>query len=186
MITDQSITLSRPCEAVLIPGGNTVQLPAGSSVRIMQALGGTYTVVTEGGEMVRIAGHDVDALGLQVAAESTRQTIPGEQITAEQLEKLVWEQLQTCYDPEIPASIVELGLVYLCRVRPLEEGGHQLEVQFTLTAPGCGMGDVLKSDIQKKVTGLPGVKRAEVSVVLEPPWTPDKMSDAARLQLGMM
>lgn len=186
MITDQPVTLSRPCEAIQIPGGNPVQLPAGSTVRITQALGGTYTVVTEGGEMVRIAGNDADALGLQVAAESTRQPIPGEQMTAEQLEKLVWEQLQTCYDPEIPASIVELGLVYLCRVRPLEEGGHQVEVQFTLTAPGCGMGDVLKADIQQKVMGLPGVKRADLSIVLEPPWTPDKMSEAARLELGMM
>lgn len=189
MTTDQRVTLSRPCAAIQVPGGHAVQLPAGASVIITQALGGTYTVITERGEMVRVAGHDADALGLEPranSASSTQQMTSSEPVTAEQLEKLVWGQLQTCYDPEIPANIVDLGLVYLCRVTPLGDSGHQVEIQFTLTAPGCGMGDVLKSDIQQKVVGLPGVQRADVQIVLEPPWTPDRMSDAARLELGMM
>lgn len=180
----QHTTLTRDCEAAEIPYGGKVQLTAGTVVTITQALGGAFTVLTPNGYMVRIAGKDADALGEDFAAEAARhQTAVSEGKT---LEQMAWEQLRTCYDPEIPVNIVDLGLVYECAVSPVAENENKVAVKFTLTAPGCGMGDYLREDIRGKLLGIPGVKEADVQVVLEPVWNQSMMSDAARLQLGLM
>ncbi len=185
MRTHEPITLSRDCEAIMIPSGERVSLPAGTEVSVIQTLGGSYTVTTPHGEMLRIAGKDADAIGEEISPASEAGA-PG---TAEEpldIEKSVWDQLRTCFDPEIPVNIVDLGLVYACRISPLPEGGNKAEVKFTLTAPGCGMGDVLKADVQAKALSVPGIEDVDVEVVVEPPWDPSRMSEAAKLQLGMM
>ncbi len=184
MKAHESITLTRDCEAIQIPSGSKMVLPAGTLVMITQSLGDTYTVTTDHGYMVRIAGKDADAMGLERSA-ALAATAPVPQ-RPEDLEKTVWDQLRTCYDPEIPVNIVDLGLVYQCTVAPLESGGHRAEVKLTLTAPGCGMGGVLAADAQAKIEALPGVREALVEIVFEPPWNPGMMSEAARLELGMM
>ena len=177
----EETVLSRDIEGTAIPYGDKVPLTAGSPVIISQALGGSYTVVTMQGYMVRIDGKDADAIGKEpVAAPSA------DELAGRPLADLVWDQLKTCYDPEIPVNIVELGLVHSAEVSPLTEGGNRVSVRFTLTAPGCGMGDILRQDIERKVIGLPGVKEADVQVQLDPPWDQTRMSDAARLQLGLM
>jgi probable FeS assembly SUF system protein SufT len=179
----ESITLSRDCEAIQIPSGAKMVLPAGTMVMITQSLGDTYTVTTDHGYMVRISGKDSDAMGLERAAPAVTTEAPR---GAGDLEKLVWEQLRTCYDPEIPVNIVDLGLVYECTVTALKDGGHRADVKITLTAPGCGMGGVLAADAQDKIGGIPGIREANVEVVFEPPWNPGMMSEAARLELGML
>lgn len=180
----EPITLIRDCEAIQIPSGTKMTLPEGTIVMITQSLGDTYTVTTDHGYMVRIAGKDADAMGLErtvtAAAPEQAPSDPAE------LERLVWDQLRTCYDPEIPVNIVDLGLVYECVVRPLGDGGHRAEVKLTLTAPGCGMGGVLAADAQAKIGALPGIREANVEIVFEPQWNPGMMSEAARLELGMM
>ncbi len=175
--------LSRDCEAVQIPSGIKLMIPAGTRVRITQSLGGTYTVVTEMGYMASIAGKDADALGMEVSASPQTPAASGEEIP---LEKKVWGQLRTCFDPEIPVNIVDLGLIYSCQILPLPEGGQRIEIKMTLTAPGCGMGEYLRSDIQNKLLGIPGVKQAAVELVWEPHWNPNMMTEAAKLQLGML
>lgn len=184
MKTNEPIILSRDCEAIQIPSGEKVMLPAGSRVTVTQSLGGSYTVTTDQGYLVRIANKDADAIGEEAEASQA------ERLTAAagpaDLEKLVWDQLKTCFDPEIPVNIVDLGLVYHCQVTPLPEGGNKVDVKFTLTAPGCGMGQVLKADMESKILSLSGVKDVDVEVVFDPPWDPSKMSDAAKLQLGFM
>jgi probable FeS assembly SUF system protein SufT len=175
--------LERDVEVTAIPYGDRISLQKGHPVIITQALGGTYTLVTMQGYMVRLDGQDADAIGKTAMAPPT-----AEEAASKSVDDLVWDQLRTCYDPEIPVNIVELGLVHSVEVtdRPEPEGGKKVAVRFTLTAPGCGMGDVLKQDIERKVLGLPGVKEADVQVQLDPPWDQTKMSDAARLQLGLM
>jgi probable FeS assembly SUF system protein SufT len=182
----ESITLSRDCEAIQVPSGTKMVLPAGTLVMITQSLGDTYTVTTDHGYMVRIAGKDADAMGLEKRPSAVAPASADAAAAPQDLEKLVWEQLRTCYDPEIPVNIVELGLVYQCTVSPLEGGGHRAEVKLTLTAPGCGMGGVLAADAQSKIEALPGIREANVEVVFEPAWNPSMMSEAARLELGMM
>ena len=177
----EEVTLTRDCKAVQIPYGYDVPLTEGEKVTIVQALGGSYTVMTERGMMVRVAGEDVEALGKQ--ASSVPQ-IDGE-VTKEKLEELVWDQLRTTYDPEIPVNIVELGLVYLCELTPLEDGSYKVKVKMTLTAPGCGMGPVLAEDVRGKIMKLPNVKDADIEVVFDPVWDRNMMSEAAKLQLGM-
>lgn len=177
----ERITLSRDVDAVEIPAGTPVTVPAGTAVMLLQSLGGTYTVQTDYGYMVRIEAKDADALGKAVRAAG-KDAPP---LRGEDLEAAIWEQLATCYDPEIPVNIVELGLVYRCDIEPAE-GGSRVEIDITLTAPGCGMGPVLENDIRQKISALPGVAEAEVNVVLEPAWHPGRMSEAARLELGMM
>jgi probable FeS assembly SUF system protein SufT len=182
---NEPITLGRDCEAVQIPNGDQVTIPAGTLVRITQSLGGTYTVITEQGYMVRIAGKDADALGKEpVAALQTAE--PTSSKGSADVESLVWDQLKTCYDPEIPINIVDLGLVYSCVITRLSDGGNEVHIRMTLTAPGCGMGEVLKADVERKVLGVPGVGKAFVEVVLDPAWGPSRMSEAAKLQLDMM
>ena len=173
------ITLSRDCEVIEIPSGTRSTLPAGSRVSIMQTLGGSYTVSgTQYGVMYRIDARDADALGLPVPADAA----PAEQKPFG--EQLVWDELKTIFDPEIPVNIVDLGLVYGCNITAAEDGGHKIEIKMSMTAPGCGMGNVLKADVESKLSRLPDVKRVNVEIVFEPPWTPARMSEAAKLQLG--
>jgi probable FeS assembly SUF system protein SufT len=181
----EPISLSRDCEAVQIPSGEEVVLPAGTEVRVAQTLGGSYTVTTAWGHMLRIAGKDADALGEEIAP-APQSGARGAAEGPVDVERMVWDQLRTCFDPEIPVNMVDLGLVYVCRVTPLPDGRNRAEVKFTLTAPGCGMGDVLKTDVETKLLSVPGVEEIDVEVVLGPPWDPSRMSEAAKLQLGMM
>lgn len=177
----ESRTVERDIEATAIPYGEKVPLKAGSTVFVMQALGGSFTAMSDQGYMVRIEGKDADAIGEQVQAGPTV-----EELESKPLKELVWDQLRTCYDPEIPVNIVDLGLVYSCDVEPLPDGGNKVSVRFSLTAPGCGMGDILKRDIEGKVAALPGVKEADVQIAFDPPWDQSRMTEAARLQLGLM
>jgi probable FeS assembly SUF system protein SufT len=181
----EMVLLSRDCEAVLIPMGTKVILKKEKPVRITQSLGGSYTVITEEGYMARIAGKDGDALGKEAAQAAAPEAAPSE-ITLERLKKDVWEQLKTCYDPEIPVNIADLGLIYKCEIEPLPEGGHKVFILMTLTAPGCGMGEALRADAQHKVSGLPGVKQVNVELTFDPPWNPSRLTEAAKLQLGML
>lgn len=185
MKSDQAITLSRECEAVSIPSGEKLRLAAGTQLWVTQSLGGSFTVMTDRGTMARIEAGDADALGLTGAAASQPEASAraGGQ---EEVEKLVWDQLKTCFDPEIPVNIVDLGLIYHCRVTSLPEGGHRVEVKFTLTARGCGMGEVLKVDIRNKILGVPGVEEVDVELVWDPPWDQTMISGAAKQQLGMV
>ena len=173
------IVLSRDCEATQIPYGNVQVLPAGTRVRIMQSLGGSYTVSTEQGFMLRIDSKDADALGLAPQVQPAAAAPP-----SEFSEKLVWDQLKTVFDPEIPVNVVDLGLIYSCKITPID-AGNKIEISMTMTAPGCGMSDVLKADIERKLSQLPGVKEVQVSIVFDPPWHPGLMTDAAKLQLGL-
>lgn len=184
MPTGEPIKISRDCEAIQIPSGGKIKLPKGTEVKITQSLGGTYTVVTMDGEMARVSGEDGDAVGQEVV-RAVNPEAPGENVS---LEQLVWDQLKTCYDPEIPINIVELGLVYECKLTPLPkpDAGTGVDIKMTLTAPGCGMGEAIKRDAESKIQHLPGVKRVNVELVWEPPWDQSKMSDAAKLKLGML
>jgi probable FeS assembly SUF system protein SufT len=173
----ETLTLTRDCMSTQIPSGIPFPLTAGTGVRLTQALGGSYTVMTNQGYMVRIDAKDADALGL--SAEAMAATAP-----QEFSEQLVWDQLRTVYDPEIPVNVVDLGLIYECKITP-QDDGQQIDLKMTMTAPGCGMADVLKSDIQRRLAGLPTVKDVRVEVVFDPPWTPVRMSEGARLQLGL-
>ena len=184
MQSTEEITLDREVASVLVPYGSTLILPAGTKVRITQALGTTFTVMTDTGYMVRIAGKDADAMGLEPPSEAPQGPIDTS-VTKEQLEELVWEQLRTCYDPEIPVNIAELGLIYGCAIEPHPEGGFRVEIQMTLTAPGCGMGDIIASEVDAKLRALPGVREVNVELVFDPPWDLSMMPESARLALGM-
>lgn len=176
----ETTTLAREVEAIQIPDGSRVLIPEGSRVLITQSLGGSYTVMTERGGMFRIEAGNADALGKEVAAEAA-----AEAGTETPLEERVWQQMKGCFDPEIPVNIVDLGLVYDCRVE--EEGaaeGAAVHVKMTLTAPACGMGPVLVEDVKSRIEGLPDVARAEVELIFDPPWNQNMMTEAARLQLG--
>jgi len=176
------IELKKEVIATTIPYGQKTTLPKGSQVEITQELGGSFTVLTDFG-LLRIEGKDSDALGRESAAKPVATAdIPTD---AKAVATQVWDAMKTCYDPEIPVNIVELGLVYENKVEPVD-GGYKVDVKFTLTAPGCGMGPILQSEVQSKVLAIPGVKSANIEVVFEPQWTQAMMSDAAKLQLGMM
>jgi len=179
MSAPEYAVVSRDIQAIEIPQGNPVPLPEGTHVRIMQSLGGTYTVMSEHGQLLRIGEKDVDAIGKQPSPDASE--APGEEAP---VEEQVWAQLRTCFDPEIPVNIVDLGLVYNCAVTELPEGGKKVAITMTLTAPGCGMGPVLASDVKQKVEGISGVQEADVEVVFDPQWSPNMMTEAARLQLG--
>jgi probable FeS assembly SUF system protein SufT len=174
------ITLSRPCEVMEIPSGIPHTLPSGAAVRMMQKLGGSYTVISsDSGRMYRIDAKDADALGFSAETAEETQASQGE-LT----EKLIWDQLKTIYDPEIPVNIADLGLIYSCIIKPHENGGNLLDVKMSMTAPGCGMGNVLKADVERKLGQLPEVTEVRVEIVFEPQWHPGLMSEAAKLQLG--
>lgn len=174
-------TLSRDCKAIQIPDGTSVILEQGHHVYITQVLGGMFTVETEFGYLARIDGRDADALGQEIPPE--RKLVDN---SDKSLDEQIWAQLRTCYDPEIPVNIVELGLIYECKIIPLDDNENRVDIMMTLTAPGCGMGEILKSDIETKVLDIPGVKSANIDLVFDPPWESSLMSEAARLQLGMM
>lgn len=180
MRMNKTAVTTREIEASEIPSGMKITIPTGSAVSITQSLGGSYTVMTGNGYMARIEGRDADAIGEEVA------TLDAAAAAGKTTEELAWDQLKTCYDPEIPVNIVDLGLVYKCEVKPMPEGGDKAEVQFTLTAPGCGMGDVLKDDVKNKLLAVPGIKEADVQVIFDPPWSMGMMSEAAKLQLGIL
>jgi probable FeS assembly SUF system protein SufT len=158
-------------------------LPGGTRVKVTQSLGGTFTVATENG-LVRIAGKDGDAIGVE--SSTPEQSAASPQAGASEVENMVWAQLKTVYDPEIPVNVVDLGLVYECRVIPLPDEGYEVKIKMTLTAPGCGMGDVLRADAQSKIMSVPSVKDVDVELVLEPPWNQSRMSEEAMFELGMM
>jgi probable FeS assembly SUF system protein SufT len=177
------ITLARDVEASVIPVGTKVTLLQGEQAYITQSLGGSYTVVVNG-NMFRVEGRNADALGLERVAAAVGGS--GQPHTQEQLEKEIWNQMRTCYDPEIPVNIVDLGLVYDCQLTPLGDNTYKVDVKMTLTAPGCGMGPVLKQDVENKVVSIEQVGEVNVEVVWEPQWNQGMMSEAARLQLGLM
>src|SRR5271165_4943083 len=178
--------LARDVEASIVPIGTKVTLQKGETAHITQSLGGTYTVIVNG-NMFRIESKDADALGIETtAASATATTTPGGPLTQEQLEKKVWESLKTCYDPEIPVNIVDLGLIYDCQLTPIGEHNFKAEVKMTLTAPGCGMGPVLAQDVQNKLISLEPIDEANVELVWDPPWNQGMMTEAAKLQLGLM
>jgi probable FeS assembly SUF system protein SufT len=175
----ERVELTRQCEAIEIPAGNKVTLEKGLEVFITQSLGGTYTIqVPAYGGLYRISGKDADALGKQV------QEVPGAIATGD-LEALVWEQLKTCYDPEIPVNIVDLGLVYGMEITPEADGTSRIDVKMTLTAQGCGMGASIAHDAQQKLMMLPGVSEANVELVWDPPWNPQMISPEGRERLGL-
>ncbi|HXR91152.1 MAG TPA: putative Fe-S cluster assembly protein SufT [Steroidobacteraceae bacterium] len=177
---NEPFVVNREVRAVLVPAGAEVKLRPGQAGYITQALGGSFTVYVEG-NLFRIAGEDAEAIGKQ--AVKPPELPPN--ATEEDVRKLAWEQMRTCYDPEIPINIVDLGLVYECNVTPNEDGTRTVEVQITLTAPGCGMGDILVDDVRDKIGRIPTVREARVSLTFDPPWNQSMMSEAARLQTGM-
>ncbi len=182
MNSHEPITLTRDVEAAIIPIGERVTLQKGERAYITQSLGGSYTVVVNG-NMFRIEGQDADALGLEVAAKPSGTGAP---ISQELLEKEIWNQLRSCYDPEIPVNIVDLGLIYDCHLSPMTPDSYKVEVKMTLTAPGCGMGPMLAQDVQNKLLSLEGVDDVAVELVWDPPWNQGMMTEHAKLQLGLM
>lgn len=179
MSSSSPITLNRDCESIEIPSGLQKKLPSGTIVRVLQSRGGSYTVSTNWGAMHRIDAKDAGALGLTAPSSAT--TVPVGPLT----KQMVLDQLKTVFDPEIPVNIVDLGLVYSHRITPLESGENRIDVKMTMTAPGCGMGNVLKADVESKLSRLPQVKEVDVELVFDPPWHAGLMTDAARLQLGL-
>jgi probable FeS assembly SUF system protein SufT len=183
MSSEQKI-LVRDVEASVVPIGTKVTLQKGETAHITQSLGGTYTVIVNG-NMFRIETKDADALGIEVVAAPVTAT-PSGPMTQEQLEKKVWEALKTCYDPEIPVNIVDLGLIYDCLLTPVGTDNYKADVKMTLTAPGCGMGPVLAQDVQNKLISLEPIDEANVELVWDPPWNQSMMTEAAKLQLGLL
>jgi probable FeS assembly SUF system protein SufT len=179
--TSEPVRFERDCAAIMVPSGDLVNLPAGQTGYITQALGGSFTVFVEG-NLFRIKNEDADAIGKE---PMPLPDLP-ENASDDQVEEAVWSQLRTCFDPEIPINIVELGLVYRCEIVKSENGKRRAEVTMTLTAPGCGMGDILVEDVRSKIELLPAIDEADVELVFDPPWNQSMMSDAARLETGMM
>jgi len=179
--TSEPIVFERDCAAVMVPQGQTVTLPAGQNGYITQALGGSFTVFVDG-NLFRIDGKDADAIGKEPPAPLT---LP-DGASDEAVEKLVWQQLRTCYDPEIPVNIVDLGLVYECRIEKTDANLRKVAISMTLTAPGCGMGDILVDDVRTKVEAVPTVAEADVELTFDPPWNHSMMSEVAKLETGMM
>lgn len=178
----ESAVLQRDVNAVTIPDGEHMALTQGQIVTIHQSLGNNFTVVAESGHMARIDGTDADALGKDVPKSAT--IVEG--TDPESIENNAWEVMRTVYDPEIPVNIVDLGLVYYCKVTPIGEQQNNVEITMTLTAPGCGMGPIIQGDVERLVKDLPGVQSVNVEVVLDPPWSQDMMSEVAKLELGML
>ena len=177
--------LSRDVEAAVVPVGTKVTLQKGEQAYVTQSLGGSYTIIVNG-NMFRIDGKDADALGVQAEVKPAAAPTQGVGVTPEQLEKQVWEALKTCYDPEIPVNIVDLGLIYDCHLTPAGGNSFKADVKMTLTAPGCGMGPMLAQDVQNKLLNLEPIDEANVELVWDPPWNQGMMTEAAKLQLGLM
>ena len=176
----EPVILARDCPAIMVPAGDQVILRKGARGLITQALGGSFTIYLDG-SLFRIAGEHADALG--------RDPVPAPELPPdagdEDVEQLIWKQLKTCFDPEIPINVVDLGLVYECQLKPAGDGQRDVEITMTLTAPGCGMGDVLVLDVREKLELIPTIRQAQVELTFDPPWNREMMSEAARLQTGL-
>ena len=177
---NEPVIIQRDVEAIMVPGGQPITLKLGLAGYITQALGGSFTLYVEG-NLYRLAGDQADAIGKEVAR---RPELPPN-ATEDDVRDLAWEQMRACYDPEIPINIVDLGLVYECKVEPNQDQTRDIGVTMTLTAPGCGMGDVLVADVREKLAAIPTVRSVNVELTFEPPWNQSMMSEAARLQTGM-
>jgi probable FeS assembly SUF system protein SufT len=175
------ITLTRDCEAIQIPSGEKVFLEAGTQAVITQSLGGSYTVATPRG-LARVSSENADALGLDVQPKSAATNAEGAEVD----EKSVWDQLKTCYDPEIPVNIVDLGLVYDCTITRKPDAGAVVNVKMTLTAPGCGMGPAIAAEVKSKILTIPGVADTDVELVWDPPWNQGMISEVGKMQLGLI
>jgi probable FeS assembly SUF system protein SufT len=182
MNSNEPVTLTRDVEASIVPAGTKVTLLKGEQAHVTQSLGGSYTVIVNG-NMFRIGGQDADALGHEVTATPAVSTGP---LSQEDVEKQIWDQLKTCYDQEIPVNIVDLGLIYDCHIDPLGKDEYKVAVKMTLTAPGCGMGPVLQQDVQNKLLCIDPVQDVQVELVWDPPWNQSMLTEAAKLQLGLM
>jgi len=178
--TSQPCTFERDCEVVMIPAGDEVTIPAGTVGYITQALGGSFTVFVDG-NLFRVAGVDADAIGKEPVLPPK---LP-DNATEDDVEKLLWDQLKTCYDPEIPVNIVDLGLVYQCDMATNHLGERVVSVRMTLTAPGCGMGDILVDDVRSKLELVPTISQVDVELTFDPLWNQSMMSEVARLETGM-
>lgn len=179
MVKNETVVLKRDCDGLLVPAATPICLQQGTEVVVTQSLGGAYTVYVNG-NLVRIDGADADALGEEPMAKP-------EYDASMDIEAIVWGQLRTCFDPEIPVNIVDLGLVYSCEINPMpdDKDSYAVAVNMTLTAPACGMGPVLTMDVQQKLLMVDAIKEAKANLVFEPMWNQGMMSDAAKLQLGM-
>lgn len=176
----EDVLVRRSVTVETIPTGYPVELEAGQLAQITQALGSSFTLLVEG-QLMRLKGADADAIGKQPPETIV---VPAD-LPLDELEPLIWDTLRTCYDPEIPVNIVDLGLIYGLAVEPGPGGDGQIvKVTMTLTAPGCGMGQVLKDDVEHKVRAVPGVVDAQVELTFDPPWGPDRMTEEAQLELG--
>lgn len=181
MPSNEPVTFTRDCEAILIPAGDEVEIPEGTHGNITQALGGSFTIYIAG-NLVRVAGENADAIGQE---EPEPLTLP-DGATDDDVEALVVEQLRTVYDPEIPINLLDLGLIYQCQFDHSDPNARSIYIEMTLTAPGCGMGDILVDDVRSSLQIVPTIENIEVEMVFEPPWTMEMMSDAAKLQVGML
>ena len=179
-LTSEPFKLTRDVDAIAVPTGETMELPAGVVGYITQALGGSFTIFVDG-SMFMILWHNADALG----KEKLPAPVLPENATQQDVEQAVWAQLKTVYDPEIPVSIVELGLVYECEVKSSDQG-YDVSIDMTLTAPGCGMGDVLVSDAATKIKLIPEINHVNCQIVFDPPWDQSMMSEEAKLETGML
>jgi len=175
------VTFNRDCEAIQIPSGEKLHMTKGTTVVITQSLGGSYTIATQGG-LARITEANADALGLEPVEKAASK--PSEPVDLD--EKAVWDQLKTCYDPEIPVNIVDLGLVYDCTITPQPDTGAKVNVKMTLTAPGCGMGPTICAEAKSKIITIPGVADADVDLVWDPPWNQGMISEVGKMQLGLI
>ena len=178
---DEKIVLQRDCEVISVPYGEKKILKQGTEVQIMQAMGGSHTVYTDKG-MFRVSGPNSDAIGKEIQAPPS---IPNN-ISDEEFESKIWEQMKTVYDPEIPINVVDLGLIYSCAINKNDSAEYSVAVEMTLTAPGCGMADVLVEDIKQRIELLPRIAEVNVELVLDPPWSMEMMSEAARLEAGLI
>jgi probable FeS assembly SUF system protein SufT len=185
MQKNTEFTLSRDCEVIQIPSGHKITIPGGTPGVITQTLGGSYTLATYQG-LARVSEKDLDALGLEKPQQTDGAVKPSGSSNGTVDEKAVWDQLRQCFDPEIPVNIVDLGLVYDCRLVQKPEGGTKVEVKMTLTAPGCGMGPAIAHDAQSKILSIEGVDEAQVDLVWDPPWNQNMISEAGRMKLGMI
>lgn len=180
--TDEPIKLTRDCQVVAVPAGHTLMLPQGTEVMITQSLGGSYTLLVPSyGGLFRLSNRDADAIGKETRPGAA---VQGQALTGEALENEVWQALKTCFDPEIPVNIVDLGLIYDMKISQLSDGSR-IDVKMTLTAQGCGMGGSIAADARNKLLDLSGVVEADVQVVWDPPWTPEKISPEGRTLLGI-
>ncbi len=178
---EEVVTFSRDCNTTMIPSGSKRKILTGEHGIITQSLGGSYTVAVNG-NLYRIEGGDADAIGKTPVIEK-KEDIHDDQETDE---RAIWDAMRTCYDPEIPVNIVDLGLIYSCDFSKTDSGGTLVNVSMTLTAPGCGMGPILAEEVEQKLLGIPGVMKVQVNLVWDPPWGQDMMTEAARLQLGLL